>query len=477
MEEFVIQRPPLNDKSLNGLHEFMPVGNTIGQSEFQYFQFNINTTSGLGKGYELLIFISGSLCSEPDDLKANNYDSLTVYYSFNSSMFQNREIGEMLSFQNGYVQALADLAVSMSDIQTLYIAVGAPQSTNTSATWSYQIGVSQNDLVFQYDNDSFATVLDTDHESVLIQTGELHQPEGYSNISSSNFQLFVFDESQGARLASLNSSWCAIRNGPALYQLAADNLSYSNRDGSLRELFYLDGLEPGTRYLAYLLYDFQGGDSGGTVYSQFEFETMSANSCALIYDLDFCLAVAYSVPASSLARYSSKEDLKYLYDDRALELFQNFSKALQQIACDASADSVYSPLVGCGRCNASYVDWLCAVSIPRCSTESKEGFVYREANESRNDWITENVQPYAPYYEVLPCVNVCYAIVRDCPADFGFSCPTKRSFIEASYYWDLGYDYQTCNYVDSGYPQVNFASVVTASWSMVMLGLIFSMMW
>ena len=89
------------------------------------------------------------------------YSGLTVYYSFNSSMFSNFELGEMSHFENGYFQALERVPISSDDIDTvLYIAVRAPESTNKSAIWNYEVGVSQNDLVFQWDDRSWASLVD-----------------------------------------------------------------------------------------------------------------------------------------------------------------------------------------------------------------------------------------------------------------------------------------------------------------------------
>ena len=77
-------------------------------------------------------------------------------------MFTNNEIGQMQLFKDGFFQGLADLPLTETtttnnDTTTttvpekiLYIAVRAPENTNRTAQWTYQIGVSQHDLVFQW---------------------------------------------------------------------------------------------------------------------------------------------------------------------------------------------------------------------------------------------------------------------------------------------------------------------------------------
>ena len=53
------------------------------------------------------------------------------------------------------------------------------------------------------------------------------------------------------------------------------------------------------------------------------------------------------------------------------------------------------------------------------------GYIHRNETNQRNEFLADVIQPNQDYYEVLPCVNVCQAIVRDCPANFGFYVPRK----------------------------------------------------
>ncbi|KAL9084666.1 MAG: hypothetical protein Q9159_005096 [Coniocarpon cinnabarinum] len=69
-------------------------------------------------------------------------------------------------------------------------------------------------------------------------------------------------------------------------------------------------------------------------------------------------------------------------------------------------------------------------------------------NSSRNnDTIGEQIQP-GPYMEVLPCKDLCYDLVRTCPAALGFSCPEPDSWLESMNYGtrNVGKDgAPTCN--------------------------------
>lgn len=460
------------NKGEEGLQEFTPISNVIGQSGLQYYSFNVNTSTGLGEYYEYLIFLTGNICEAPSDFAASANQSLTVYYSFNALMFQNLELGQMVHFKNGYFQALADVPASHGNDSILYIAVRAPQSTNTSALWSYEIGVSQNDLVFQWDDRPFATVIDTDADLALIITGNLTTPGPRNisqyNASSSNYQLLVYSYENRNIFDNMNSSWCAVRNGPALLTTNNFNSSYVSRGGGLHQQFLVSGLNASTKYIGILLSDFSGSHFGGAVYQKFEFETMSEGRCSLIHNLDFCDEVAYSVPALSKDEYSRKDVLKNVYDDYAHSLYQNFSKALQQVACNTTDEAIFSPIRTCRDCARLYKNWLCSVTIPRCSTRNVTGYLEREIGQSRNSFVNEEIAPPQAYFEVLPCVNVCQAIVRDCPADFSFKCPKNNDTIRLSYFWDTGSEYASCNFVGTRYIFTSGAfSIIVGLWALV----------
>ncbi|RCK65086.1 Stretch-activated cation channel MID1 [Candida viswanathii] len=474
------------DQSSEGLQEFTPIRDTIVQSETKYYSFSVNTQSGLGEFYELLIFLSGNICTQPRNMHPND-TSLAVYYSFNASMFTNNEIGQMQLFQDGFFQALTQLPVAEDSDgpDILYIAVRAPENTNRTSLWTYQIGVSQNDLVFQWDDRSWGALVDADDNSALITTGNISSLVGANaldvNISESQFSLYLFSDEYKDYFNGLNNSWCAIRNGPVLIHPEDIETSITNRHGTLQQQFLVTGLNASTTYIAYIIMDFEGVEFGGAVYRPFQFETMSGDACELIYDLEFCDQVAYSVPALG-DRLNDLDDnknyTKKLYDDYARSLYVNFSKSLQQVACDTSPDAVFSNLRTCDDCADSYKNWLCAVTIPRCSSRNQTGYILRNATNQRNDFLADTINPISEYYEVLPCVNVCYAIVRDCPADFGFMCPTKNDSIKLSYYWDAGDpddQWPSCNYVGhfSAYANRGFKAVI--NWSLLFVFLFIQM--
>jgi len=179
--------------------------------------------------------------------------------------------------------------------------------------------------------------------------------------------------------------------------------------------------------------------------------TPTDDSCQVIFDLDFCDTVAYAVPSSSQFK-NNDTGLKTIYDDLAAAYMKNFSRSLAQIACDTASTARYSLTRNCTDCANDYKSWLCSVVIPRCEDFSvpdpwlqprniaallsngsqpfgTNNTVFNDThrnryafNRSRIPMIDEIIKP-GPYKELLPCEDLCFDIVRSCPAQLGFSCP------------------------------------------------------
>lgn len=158
-----------------------------------------------------------------------------------------------------------------------------------------------------------------------------------------------------------------------------------------------------------------------------------------------------------------------MYDNFTRYYYDQFNKSMQQIACDTTDTARYSLATGCQNCSDAYKTWLCAVSMPRCddfgwvNTSSLgvvEGVGFPRnlaqpfpngtsvtdaglttdltqaglnsswldriySNQSRfPDLIDQEIQP-GPYLELLPCEDLCYSLIRNCPAAMGFACPIE----------------------------------------------------
>lgn len=237
-------------------------------------------------------------------------------------------------------------------------------------------------------------------------------------------------------------------------------------------------------------------NGGGTLYPLMNFTTKTDPNCAVMFNLSFCADVNYAVPANP-AKYSRAE-LSALYDNSTAALFQNFTWSLQQVACNTTSTAQYSLAVNCDNCTAAYKTWLCAVQIPKCADFSEHyepssayqgaqgSMTYPEnelpdggdvqlggpndwswlmprnlaqaplngshgpaitnttqmnwlaTNSSRNnDTIAGKIQP-GPYLEILPCEDLCYDLVRMCPASLQFGCPRPGSLLMRASYGQRG---------------------------------------
>lgn len=186
-------------------------------------------------------------------------------------------------------------------------------------------------------------------------------------------------------------------------------------------------------------------------------------NCAIIYNLSFCTYTFYAVPYNPNLNLDNVA-LAKKYDERASESYQNFNRSLQQIPCNATDDASYSLVRNCKDCAAAYKAWLCAVTIPHCQDFSSPDNLFQPRSlaypawndtaatpnlrntttlsarnsSARNPWIDQVIKP-GPWKEKLPCKDLCYNLVRSCPASLGFSCPTDRWLS-----WNYG-DGNACN--------------------------------
>jgi calcium channel MID1 len=169
----------------------------------------------------------------------------------------------------------------------------------------------------------------------------------------------------------------------------------------------------------------------------------------VIFGLSFCDQTAYSVPSNPNI-FPNLTSLASFYDNNTKSQFANFEKAIQQVPCETTPSAQFSLVRTCDDCTAAYKNWLCSVTIPRCTDFSapdsfwwlqKRNMIQPYPNGtllpqadidfanttaylsgSRNPSIDTIVQP-GPYKEVLPCEDTCYNIVQSCPSAFGFACP------------------------------------------------------
>lgn len=486
----------------NHIYEWTPISTNISAGQRDVFTFSVESLSSSPKKlstFEVMIFLSGNICNQPTDTTDK---LLRVTYSFDEIILSNSSMGECAYFTNGYMQALATCPLkdisngSVAAYPYLYVVVEAVNVTTNEIlplgaealndVWHYEMTVSENDLVYQWDSRQSLDILDTDHNSALVATDRGLSILSYLNgvkedtvnnsvpIDSSLYDIYLYSEEEASKIEdSLKLSLCAVTSGSYLatsanknytgdrdYRTSLDNLdleiikSPANRTWHYQEQFYITGLNSSSSYTVYLTKKIGRAGNlsqvGGVLFSKSTFSTRNSNDCSLIFGLDFCSGVAYSVP-NSASQPNNKTFLAEQFDNLAKSSYVGFSKALQNIPCNIELDAKYSPLRTCDDCAHSYKNWLCAVTIPRCSAEASDIYKRRDKDKNRSHFLSESFRASADYYEILPCVEMCYSLVRDCPSEFQFSCPDSlvhKDLFHMSYnFFDPYSNIMTCNFI------------------------------
>lgn len=345
---------------------------------------------------------------------------------------------------------------------------------NQNDTWYFQIGVSTVEQLHNYNSTENLFLVDTDYEHALLTSGNMTMAltqdgdvapftdEPFYKNPTDYYDIFVYPKSKGDIIANrLPFSYCAAGfNNPILTKKNA-NVSISTRGiiGYPTIQYFLNGLNISTDYTIFLTQprndtSSTSGEQGGIAFSvSVDFSTKAQRNCQLVYNLGMCKDTAYAVPGN--ADNFTWSELAQLYDQRVHDLYQGFDYSMQQVPCNNTAlYRRYSILRTCEDCRISYRQWLCAVSIPRCEDITAEGsfLTTRETNTSRDSFINDVIQP-GPYKEMLPCIDMCYAIVQDCPTTMGFGCPLLNGVgFEGFYMTSSNEDGSlTCNYPGAVY--------------------------
>ncbi|RKP27203.1 stretch-activated Ca2+-permeable channel component-domain-containing protein [Syncephalis pseudoplumigaleata] len=151
-----------------------------------------------------------------------------------------------------------------------------------------------------------------------------------------------------------------------------------------------------------------------------------AATCTPASGLSFCDKVSYAIPVPTQS--GNVSDAAKAYDDRARQYYDNFTRLVDQFDCE----QVYSFERNCDACRAAYRDWLCAVTVPRCTVDGQPG--PDEPNlVARPPGHTRALKDTGSWTEVLPCVGLCYMVVQSCPAYFQFNCPSDAETRVHSY--------------------------------------------
>ncbi|EON69664.1 hypothetical protein W97_08916 [Coniosporium apollinis CBS 100218] len=431
------------------------------------------------------VYISINVCQQPASNGTTTAEApqLTMYVSTSEQNTKpgpdKRELQANIPLAEGFAQH------TVNATGAVYIGVHEPDlPSGLSGAWNYEITASIDAPYHSYDGgEPLLLFIDSDTASALLVTDNLTQANAsdpvyrrWMDLAEPPFTMYAFDRNDTS-LRGLQRSYCGLDAVPSGKQVEVTRTMITRGLGNKpKQQFHIRGLNGSTTYRGFLAMrgnSTASGDGvisgGGQLWSPINFTTKSDANCRIISNLTFCTEVAYAVPSND-ETFPSATDLANLYDDRAAALYENFTYSLDQIACNATSTARYSLARNCTDCSAAYKTWLCAVTIPRCedfsapaslsylqprnigqaplsqptfrptsnSTDAEalaSNSTFRQrlyANSSRNPLIDQDIRP-GPYKEVLPCEDLCFELVRSCPAKLGFSCPLRGKGLERSY--------------------------------------------
>ncbi|KAF9883524.1 Mg(2+) transporter [Aspergillus nanangensis] len=433
------------------------------------------------------LYLSLTACSKPDPGKTGSdqkIPQLELYVS-TSDKLQKPGPGGDSSNQALHTAEQGYVGINVQAEGDVYIGVTAPNSTEYSGSYTYQIAVSIDSLFHKVEHEEFLFLVDADTHTALLTSDNLTASQfgvkGDKELMNMTTPFTIFANNvNNTATDGLQRSYCALKNlaqirkGDQNIQTGMTTRGLNNRP---KQQFYLKGLNKTSTYTGILARDdssvklgngIVGG--GGTVYMPRNFNTKTEDNCAVLYDLSFCSEVAYAVPSNPNMEV---DKLRTLYDDHAASLYKNFTYSLDQVQCNTSNETRYSLAVDCNQCATAYKQWLCAVTIPRCADFSNPAEFLHPRNvgqsfdnntqpstnntqkghpafsKSRNPLIDSQINP-GPYKEILPCQDVCYNLVKKCPSVLGFQCPEGR-WLDWSYGKRDGDGNITCSYLGAAY--------------------------
>ncbi|KAH8598003.1 BcMID1, Ca2+ channel protein [Bisporella sp. PMI_857] len=428
------------------------------------------------------VYISVNTCAQPAPVQNTTIEpppQLELYVSLfanNTNPGPNSDS----STQERYVLDRGAVMVKVNATGDVFIGLFGQSTTAYKNVWSAEIAVSIDGFYHNFHNPDDSSldlaIVDSDASASMLITGDLTSENQNSSVyqswmkTSPPFVLFASNANDRS-IYGLQHSYCGLSKLASIKPNNAQNAenvkaSITNMtwggNNQPRQRFYLSGLTSSSTYnvvLGMFGNSTNGGDNvvggGGQIWEMQTITTLSGGNCALVFDLSFCSQTAYAVPVNPNI-FPNITALSAFYDNATQAQYKFFEKVLAQIPCETTSSAQYSLAKKCDDCAAAYKQWLCAVTIPRCTDWSLNDItkpwlqqrnmlqpfpnrtmvgdwpLLKAANQSaflrssRNANIDTTVQP-GPYNEVLPCDDLCYGIVQSCPASMGFMCPRPGS--------------------------------------------------
>ncbi|KAL7625420.1 stretch-activated cation channel mid1 [Parahypoxylon ruwenzoriense] len=451
------------------------------------------------------LWISANTCEQPSrispDQTTMDPPQLTLYVSTSPD---NTSPGPLQSMNTQKAIVFTEGAVmfNVSLDRDIYLSVSAPSVSteffDTSKEYNFELVASTDRFYYSYDQESSSELVwvDSDGTAALFKTNNLTASPDQV-ITTMPYVMFAHNR-DNVVINGLRNSYCGLSLHAQIRGLDDGStgaitmgLKKGGEGNLTRQEFYVSSLNASSQYIAILARppgkgiqerqdDSTSSVGGGRVFQPTTFETKpnGDGACTFVFNLTLCDETEYAVPGN-LDNFPNGTALAAFYDDYTRNMWDNFDKVLQQVPCETSSIAQYSLARNCDDCKTAYKNWLCSVAVPRCedfSTADREFLQMRNIgapfpngsfvdqslikefgdmkayNSSRIPQIDDVVKP-GPYKELLPCEDLCYELVRSCPASLGFSCPRpgNKFGFKTSYGRQTPNNSLSCNYPGSAH--------------------------
>ncbi|ORX95021.1 hypothetical protein K493DRAFT_372866 [Basidiobolus meristosporus CBS 931.73] len=354
------------------------------------------------------LYLTLAICSSPENSKELDILDLFIFPDTASLDFGSKlnETLELKFRRETGPQVRRIIVQDISPLESFHVIIRAPSIQSTSeaiGVWEYELTLST---------------------------------EGFTEVEAPTVLFHEADDSAAAFSIPLNSG----RKGrlevhvlpggkhptwmPSCMLAKKSLQSFYLNDDSTRDTirFRVDNLKINSTYQVFYTEESPGRTNHRRVARGMLFGTTHIKSnCKTIQPATFCNMINYAVPSpSSITNLTA---LANMYDQLANDRYQQFEDALKRFDCT----TIYSPVRTCDDCRKAYKNWICATSIPRCAVGAlanvdNPGIKLRDSNplDPVGPFTLHNTNAFSEY---LPCLDLCWEVVRNCPIYFQFSCP------------------------------------------------------
>ncbi|KAG9026029.1 stretch-activated cation channel mid1 [Tulasnella sp. JGI-2019a] len=347
------------------------------------------------------------------------------------------------------------------------IGVYVGQGALNSSSWQFEIAVQEGETPAHTIDTNLPTLADTSSTRAIVFSTTFQnitvEPTSYPNYTlpaldpydSFSFPTYLPPSSllllpTPAQLSALPyfRSSCALRamQSSLHYNATQTNLVRSPETGWQTEFVVPGGLAPQTNYTVWVT---QGPKISGPIYMQTKSEAFD-DTCTFVHALPYCPLVSYPIPLVNTTQATTPDvynstNLPIEISSNITGFLANFSINLGTFACGRD---VYSPLHDCTDCMDAYRTWACYVSFPRCAEPATNSTSTSTPSPPLQPQVPFALKPIAtsdppralgfpnattPYTEVLPCIETCNAVHRNCPPFLGWQCPDPDQNANDSY--------------------------------------------